>query len=103
MPYARAIEAFERGADRWALPLLGVLRAARGTGVGSALLRDACTRADDAGRAIGLETQAPRNLPLYERFGFRILSEFQPAPEAAPMWLLARAPDDPVAPGRGPR
>ena len=57
------------------LELLGVLPEQQGRGIGSAMLRELVRRADTDEVGCYLETADPRNLPLYERFGFCIQAE----------------------------
>src|SRR5579862_1038815 len=61
---------------------LGVAPAAQGRGVGSALLRAANARNDAAGRPAYLETGTTRNVALYERHGFKVISEHKARPDA---------------------
>ena len=71
----------------WYLPLIGVDPRAQGNGVGSALMRHALARVDDGKGLAYLETGNPRNIPLYERFGFEVIGEIQvgAAPVVTPM------------------
>jgi ribosomal protein S18 acetylase RimI-like enzyme len=69
---------------------LGVAPAAQGRGVGSALLRAANARNDAAGRPAYLETGTTRNVALYERHGFKVISEHKARPDAPNMWSMWR-------------
>ena len=69
---------------------LGVAPAAQGRGVGSALLRAANARLDAAGMPAYLETGTTRNVALYERHGFKVLSEHKARPDAPTMWSMWR-------------
>ncbi len=71
---------------------LGVTTRAQGHGVGSALLRVATTRLDAAGEAAYLETQTERNLALYRRHGFEVISEHRPRADAPMLWSMWREP-----------
>jgi ribosomal protein S18 acetylase RimI-like enzyme len=71
---------------------LGVSPAAQGRGVGSALLRAANARNDAAGLPAYLETGTTRNVALYERHGFRVISEHRARPDAPNMWSMWREP-----------
>ena len=71
---------------------LGVAPAAQGHGVGSALLRAAAARLDAAGTPAYLETGTTRNVALYERHGFKVLSEHRARADAPPMWSMWREP-----------
>ena len=58
--------------DAWVLATVGVVRAGRGTGLGSALLSAGLADLDRYQRACQLDTSTARNLSLYERHGFAI-------------------------------
>jgi GNAT superfamily N-acetyltransferase len=72
--------------------LLGVAPAAQGRGIGSALLRAAHARLDAEALPAYLETSTPRNVGLYERHGYRVISEGAPARGAPTMWSMWREP-----------
>lgn len=76
----------------WYLPFLGVDPGAQGRGLGSALLAEALTLVDADHLPAYLESTNPRNVPLYERFGFRVVGEIQAgsSPPMHPMWREAR-------------
>ncbi len=71
---------------------LGVARAAQGHGVGSRLLKVATDRLDAEGRAAYLETQTERNLDLYRRHGFEVISEHRPRADSPMLWSMWRDP-----------
>ena len=71
---------------------LGVAPAAQGRGVGSALLRWAGARLDAAGLPAYLETGTTRNVALYQRHGYKVLSEHKARADAPPMWSMWREP-----------
>jgi ribosomal protein S18 acetylase RimI-like enzyme len=71
---------------------LGVTRAAQGHGVGSRLLAVATARLDGQRRPAYLETQTERNLALYRRHGFEVISEHKPRPDAPTLWSMWREP-----------
>lgn len=81
------------------LMFLGVARAAQGHGVGSRLLKVGTARLDAAGQPAYLETQTERNIALYRRHGFDVISENRPRPDAPPLWSMWR---EPVLPEPGP-
>jgi ribosomal protein S18 acetylase RimI-like enzyme len=56
--------------------LVGVHPDAQGRGVGSALLRHVFDTSDAAAHPVYLETSNPRNIPLYERHGFRVVDSY---------------------------
>lgn len=57
----------------WYLPLIGVDPMLHGHGYGSRLLTHALARCDADGTPAYLESSNVRNIPLYERHGFRVL------------------------------
>ena len=61
--------------------------ASRGRGYGSALLRHALQRCDRENAPAYLESSNPRNIPLYERYGFKALGSIQSgsSPTLVPM------------------
>jgi ribosomal protein S18 acetylase RimI-like enzyme len=76
----------------WYLPFIGVDPAAQGRGLGSALMEAALIDVDASGLPAYLESTNPRNVPLYERFGFRVVGEIQvgSSPVMHSMWREAR-------------
>lgn len=71
----------------WYLPFIGVDPAAQGRGVGASLMKQAVSRFDAEGVVAYLESSNPRNISLYERFGFERSGEIQMgrAPVVTPM------------------
>lgn len=69
---------------------LGVTPAAQGHGVGSRLLKHATDRLDAEGLPAYLETQTERNVALYRRHGFEVISEHRARPDAPMMWSMWR-------------
>lgn len=61
----------------WHLPQIAADVTARGQGLGSALLEYGLRRCDAEGAAAYLESSNPRNVPLYERFGFEVIGEIR--------------------------
>ncbi len=74
------------------LMFLGVARPAQGHGVGSRLLKVGTDRCDIAGLPAYLETQTERNIALYHRHGFEVISENRPRPDAPMLWSMWREP-----------
>lgn len=74
---------------------LGVRPQAQGHGVGSRLLKVGTDRLDAAGEPAYLETQTERNIALYRRHGFDVISEHRPRPDAPPLWSMWREPRTP--------
>jgi GNAT superfamily N-acetyltransferase len=76
----------------WYLPLIGVVPAQQGAGLGGALLRRGLAEADAAELPAYLESTNPRNRPLYERHGFKAIGEIRvgTCPPIVPMLRKAR-------------
>jgi GNAT superfamily N-acetyltransferase len=64
---------FHPKAPHWYLPWLGVDPARQGRGLGSLMLKHTLRRVDETGLPAYLESSNPKNIPLYERFGFETL------------------------------
>jgi predicted N-acetyltransferase YhbS len=74
----------------WLLDQLAVEPAAQGRGIGGAMLRFAISKAGDDGLPLFLETGVAGNVPLYERFGFRVMLEGD-VPWGGPhIWFMRR-------------
>jgi ribosomal protein S18 acetylase RimI-like enzyme len=71
---------------------LGVARVAQGRGIGSRLLKVATERLDVQRMPAYLETQTERNVALYNRHGFEVISEHRPQPKAPRLWSMWREP-----------
>jgi ribosomal protein S18 acetylase RimI-like enzyme len=87
------MERFHLKEPHWYLPLIAADPAYRGRGLGTALLEAAIARIDADGRPAYLESSNPRNIPLYQRFGFEIIGEIQTgtSPVLTPMLRPGRA------------
>lgn len=72
------------------LPCMGVVPAARGNGLGSALLRDRLERADAEGLGTYLEASSPRSRDLYLRHGFTDAGEPVRVPDGPTLWPMWR-------------
>ncbi|GAA1437597.1 GNAT family N-acetyltransferase [Nocardiopsis tropica] len=75
----------------WYLALLGADPGARGTGVGSQLLRAGLARADADGVPVHLDTTNPANLGYYERYGFQVVRVVSD-PRAPSAYCMVRPP-----------
>lgn len=78
----------------WYLPLIAADPNWIGQGLGTLLMKHALRRCDEEGVAAYLESSNPRNIPFYERHGFRIVGEIQhgSSPTMTPMLrTLSRA------------
>ncbi len=61
----------------WYLPIIGVDPVRQGQGLGAALMAAVCQRFDAEHLPAYLESSNPRNVPLYERFGFEVVDTMQ--------------------------
>jgi len=75
----------------WYLPLIAADPAYTGKGLGAALMKHALKRCDDEGQIAYLESSNPRNISLYERHGFEVISEIQVG-DSPVMTPMARQP-----------
>ena len=72
----------------WMLDMVGVDPARQGQGIGRALIGHGLGLAERDGVPAFLETGNPRNVPYYERFGFRVIDEGD-APGGGPhIWFM---------------
>ena len=76
----------------WYLPLIGTDPAHQGKGFGTALLEYAMQRCDRDRLPAYLESSNAKNVPLYERFGFKIMGTIQQgsSPPLIPMFRTVR-------------
>jgi ribosomal protein S18 acetylase RimI-like enzyme len=76
----------------WYLAMIGVDPTRQGQGYGSAILKESLRRCDEDGAPAYLESSNPRNVPLYERYGFEVMGFVQPGdfPGIYPMFRPAR-------------
>jgi GNAT superfamily N-acetyltransferase len=63
----------------WYLPLIGVEPTMQGGGIGAALMRPVLERCDREGLKAYLEASNPRNIPFYEKLGFKATGSIQVA------------------------
>jgi GNAT superfamily N-acetyltransferase len=76
----------------WYLGYLGARRGRQGQGLGTQLLRQVLVGADTDGLPAYLESSNDRNLPLYERNGFRVVGELQALGYGPTIWRMWREP-----------
>jgi GNAT superfamily N-acetyltransferase len=86
---AETLHAGAPPAPHWVLATLGVEPSLRGCGIGRTLLAHWLAQVDADRAPAYLETDAPRNLPLYERAGFRATQELRIFD--VPVWRMRRA------------
>lgn len=73
------------------LEVLAADRERQGQGIGSACMRPVLDEADAAGFPAYLESSNLKNVPLYERHGFRV-TDVVDLPEGPSLWLMWREP-----------
>ena len=71
---------------------LGVEPSRQGQGLGSALIHSMLERADAEGLRCYLETFQPRNVPLYQKHGFKIVAEEVEPNSGLRGWAFLRKP-----------
>lgn len=87
-----AFDANHPKAPHWYLFFLAVDPARQGQGLGSAMLKSTLAPIDAAGASAYLEASSEKNVPLYLRHGFEIVSEFSPEPTGPKLWGMWRKP-----------
>src|SRR5215469_1639480 len=78
----------------WYLSGIGTDPPAQGTGVGGQLVRSRLTRCDADRLPAYLESSNERNVPFYERHGFRVIGEVSIPGGGPTLWLMWRDPQD---------
>jgi ribosomal protein S18 acetylase RimI-like enzyme len=75
----------------WFLPLIGVDPFCQSQGIGAALLQFGLTACDRDHTLAYLDSTNPRNIPLYERYGFQVLGTIQVG-QHPPVYPMLRRP-----------
>jgi GNAT superfamily N-acetyltransferase len=81
-----------QSAPHWYLGYLGTRRDRQGQGLGTQMLREVLAGLDTEGVPAYLESSSERNLPLYERNGFRVVGELQALGHGPTIWRMWREP-----------
>ena len=89
---AQMMKAHPKRPKHWYLYAIGTRVASQGRGLGSAMLREVLDKVDDAGEPAYLESSNIRNVPLYERHGFKVVEEIQLDGGGPPLWRMWRDP-----------
>lgn len=76
----------------WYLLALGVEPDLQGRGIGSQLMQPVLERCDREGVPAYLESSKERNVPLYERHGFKVTKEMMVPSNGPKVWLMWRDP-----------
>ena len=87
---AKAMERAHPPEPYFYLAFVGVAPRFQGAGLGTALLESTLARVDAAGMPAFLENSNPRNIKLYERFGFRVTREITARDDAPPLYAMSR-------------
>ncbi|AYA25991.1 MAG: GNAT family N-acetyltransferase [Rhodococcus sp. (in: high G+C Gram-positive bacteria)] len=86
------LDAAHPGEPHWYLSTIGTSPAARGTGLGTALMKAGLDRADAEHAPAYLESSKEANVPYYERFGFEVTRAIV-VPDGGPtLWGMWRQP-----------
>jgi GNAT superfamily N-acetyltransferase len=96
----RAVEAKHPREPHWYLSVLGTDPEQQGKGVGGVLIRQVTDRCDGIGLPCYLESSKERNVPYYERFGFKVTGETRLGKDQSgpPIWFMWRDPQEPAEP-----
>jgi len=81
-----------KSAPHWYLGYLGTRGDRQGQGLGTQMLQHVLTGLDTDGVPAYLESSNERNLPLYERNGFRITGELRALGYGPAIWCMWREP-----------
>lgn len=90
-PMFEQMAAFHPSEPHWYLPMIGVEPGRQGSGIGSALLQHTLANCDADGLPAYLESSNPKNIPLYERFGFEQIGVIRSS-DAPPLFPMLRKP-----------
>lgn len=85
-----AFDANHPKAPHWYLFFLAVDPDCQGQGLGSAILKATLDAIDAKHEAAYLEASSEKNVPLYLRHGFEIISEFKPQDDGPKLWGMWR-------------
>ena len=83
--------AFHPKEPHWYLPFIGVDPFHQGKGYGGALMQHALIPCDRDHTLAYLESSNPKNIPLYERYGFKLLGTIQVG-TSPPIFPMLRKP-----------
>jgi ribosomal protein S18 acetylase RimI-like enzyme len=96
--YGRFVDDLHRKmlpAPHWYLQVIGVDPAYQGQGFSSRLLRPMLERIDGERLPCALETNIDKNVAIYRRFGFEVISEDKMRGTAVTSFLMLREPPTP--------
>jgi GNAT superfamily N-acetyltransferase len=92
MAVLRTIEDNHPEEPHWYLQILGTEPAEQGRGIGAALMAPVLEQCDSEGVPAYLESSKERNVPYYERYGFRVTDELHLPKGGPPLWPMWRDP-----------
>jgi GNAT superfamily N-acetyltransferase len=78
--------------DSWYLSIVGIAPPFQGQGLGGTLIQPTLDRTDRLGIHTYLETFTPKNMPFYERLGFRTAGGFDEPETKTRYWVMVREP-----------
>jgi hypothetical protein len=79
-------------AQHWYLAVIGVDPSRQGEGLGASMIRPVLADADKAGLPCYLETAQPKNVPMYEHLGFKVLLDEVEPVSGVRFWTFLREP-----------
>ena len=82
------------------LAFVGVAPNRQRHGIGTAIMEESLARVDKAGAPAYLENSNPRNLPFYQRLGFRVIKEVRAGDDGPPLFAMWRPATGKQAPRR---
>ncbi len=90
--YTEAAHVRAAPGQHWYLWALGVDPPYQGQGIGGMLIQPVLARADADGLPCYLETENPRNVPFYQKHGFKVMSEGEVTSHRLHIWSMLREP-----------
>ena len=87
-----AVEKKHPHEPHWYLLGIGVEPELQGRSIGTQLMAPVLERCDREGTAAYLESSKEKNVPMYERNGFKVTEQFQVPNGGPPIWLMWRDP-----------
>ncbi len=90
--YTEAAHVRAAPGQHWYLWALGVDPPHQGQGIGGMLIQPVLARADADGLPCYLETENPRNVPFYQKHGFKVMSEGEVTSHRLHIWSMLREP-----------
>lgn len=87
-----ALERKHPSEPHYYLAVLGVDPGLQGRGLGGQLMRPVLDKCDSEHMPAYLESSKEKNVPLYERNGFKVTEKYQVTNGGPPLWLMWREP-----------